>query len=29
MNKQDACYTGITCDAEADSFMPTVYFADL
>ena len=26
--KQDACYTGITRDAGADSFIPTVYFAD-
>ena len=23
--KQDACYTGITRDAGADSFIPTVY----
>ena len=29
MNKQDACYTGITRDAVADSFIPTVCFADL
>ena len=27
--KQDACYTGITRDAVADSFIPTVCFADL
>ena len=27
--KQDACYTGITRDAGADSFIPTVCFADL
>ena len=26
--KQDACYTGITRDAGADSFIPTVCFAD-
>ena len=26
--EQDACYTGITRDAGADSFIPTVYFAD-
>ena len=29
MFKQDACYTGITRDAVADSFIPTVCFADL
>ena len=28
VNKQDACYTGITRDAGADSFIPTVCFAD-
>ena len=28
-HKQDACYTGITRDAMADSFIPTVCFADL
>ena len=28
-NQQDACYTGITRDAVADSFIPTVCFADL
>ena len=28
MKKQDACYTGITRDAGADSFIPTVCFAD-
>ena len=27
-HKQDACYTGITRDAGADSFIPTVCFAD-
>ena len=27
-SKQDACYTGITRDAGADSFIPTVCFAD-
>ena len=27
--KQDPCYTGITRDAGADSFIPTVCFADL
>ena len=27
--KQDACYTGITRDAGADSFIPTVCFASL
>ena len=26
--KQDACYTGITRDAGADSFIPTVCFSD-
>ena len=26
--KQDACYTGIARDAGADSFIPTVCFAD-
>ena len=26
--EQDACYTGITRDAGADSFIPTVCFAD-
>ena len=26
--KQDACYTGITRDAGADSFIPTVCLAD-
>ena len=26
--QQDACYTGITRDAGADSFIPTVCFAD-
>ena len=26
--KQDACYTGITRDAGADLFIPTVCFAD-
>ena len=26
--KQDACYTVITRDAGADSFIPTVCFAD-
>ena len=26
--KKDACYTGITRDAGADSFIPTVCFAD-
>ena len=26
--KQDACYTGITRDAGAYSFIPTVCFAD-
>ena len=29
MNKQESCYTGITRDAGADSFIPTVCFADL
>ena len=28
MKKQDACYTGITRDAGAYSFIPTVCFAD-
>ena len=28
-HKQDACYTGITRDAVADSFIPSVCFADL
>ena len=28
LKKQDACYTGITRDAGADSFIPTVCFAD-
>ena len=28
MHKQDACYAGITRDAKADSFIPTVCFAD-
>ena len=27
--KQDACYAGITRDAGADSFIPTVCFTDL
>ena len=25
INEQDACYTGITRDAGADSFIPTVF----
>ena len=29
ISKQDACYTVITRDAVADSFIPTVCFADL
>ena len=28
LSQQDACYTGITRDAGADSFIPTVCFAD-
>ena len=28
MHKQDACYTGITRDAGADSFIPTVCLTD-
>ena len=28
VKKQDACFTGITRDAGADSFIPTVCFAD-
>ena len=28
LQQQDACYTGITRDAGADSFIPTVCFAD-
>ena len=28
LDKQDACYTGITRDAGVDSFIPTVCFAD-
>ena len=29
LKQEDACYTGITRDAGADSFIPTVCFADL